>query len=265
MQGFFVHVTNGSYPVTATLAATNSVRVTNLSPSYHKQLASVLPMIRLSAGFDGDSVFSDPTVVYFDNGASEGFEQELDARKMLNTDERVPSLYSFSGEEKLAISAIPQPNEDSREIPLGIKLSRDGEIEFKARDIVALPAGVHVYFADAARGVIQDIEQIPSYKLKLDKGDYDRRFFLVFSRKDKINMPGTEELNAYVQGGSVFVTLTGDKGDVMITNTLGQVMKQEQLAGNGLHEIRLDAAPGVYIVTMLSNKGKLSRKIYFGN
>jgi hypothetical protein len=265
MQGFFVHVTNGAYPVTATLAANNSVRVTNLSPSYHKQLATVTPMIRFSAGFEGDSAFSDPTVVYFDNAASDGFEQELDARKMLNTDERVPSLYSYSGEEKLAISAIPQPNEESREIPLGIKLSRDGEIEFKARDIISMPAGLHIYFADAARGTIQDIEQIPVYKLKLEKGDYERRFYLVFSKKNNVSMPGAEELNAYVQGHSVFVTLTAEKGDVLITNALGQIVKQEQLAGNGLHEIRLEAAPGVYVVSMVTNKGRLSRKIYFGN
>jgi hypothetical protein len=265
MQGFFVHVTNGTYPVTATLAANNNVRVTNLSPAYHKQLATVVPMVRLSAGFTEDSSFSDPTVLYFDNNATEGFEQELDARKMLNTDDRVPSLYSLSGDEKLAISAMPTPNEESKEIPLGIKLERNGELEFKARDITALPTGLHVYFADAARGIIQDIEQIAGYKIQLDKGDYDHRFYLVFSKKDKVSMPGTEELNAYVQGRSVFLTLTGEKGDVLITNALGQVIRQEQLAGSGLHEIRLDVPSGIYVVSLVTNKGRLSRKVYFGN
>lgn len=36
MQGFFVHVSNGSFPVTGTLSASNPVRVNNLAPFFHK-------------------------------------------------------------------------------------------------------------------------------------------------------------------------------------------------------------------------------------
>jgi hypothetical protein len=36
MQGFFIHVSGGTYPVTGTLGLDNSVRMTTLSPSLAK-------------------------------------------------------------------------------------------------------------------------------------------------------------------------------------------------------------------------------------
>jgi hypothetical protein len=266
MQGFFVHVSNGAYPVTATLAATNSVRVNNLTPVYHKEHSGTSsPLVRLSAGFDKDTAFSDPTVVYFDDKATNGFEQELDARKMLNTDARVPSLYSRYGDEKLAISAIPQPDEYTKEIPLGIRLDNSGEVIFMVRDISNMPFGQHVYFTDVERGIIQDLEQMPNYKIQLDRGSYEQRFYLLFSKQEKVSLPGAETLNAYASGNSVFVTVTNEEGEVIITNAHGQTIRQEQLVGNGVHEIPLQSASGVYIVSMTSHGKKLSKKLFFGN
>lgn len=263
MQGFFVHVSNGSYPVSATLAANNSVRVNNLSPSYHRETSNTeYPIIRLSAGFTSDSAYSDPMVVYFDNSATDAFEQEKDARKMLNTDERVPNLYSVSSEEKLAINAITVPDNSTRYIPLGLKLDKDGEVEFKMRDIIRMPAGLRAYFADVEKGIIQDAEQMPRYKLPLSKGEYAHRFYLMFSKQEKVLLPGTEELIAFVKDGSVYVTVPSGSGELLITNMLGQAVRQETIVSGGLHKTTLDgAAPGVYIVTLISDGRKLSKKV----
>ncbi len=264
MQGFFVHVTNGSYPVTALLSADNTVRVNNLSPAYHKQASGPgYPLVRISAGFTADTAFSDPTVVYFDNNATGGFEQNMDAPKMLNTDKRVPSLYSVVGSEKMSINALPEPDV-TKSIPLGLKLDNDGEVIFRARDINHLPLGLRAYFADVESGIIQDIEQMSVYKLQLGKGSYEGRFYLVFSRQDRISLPGSEDLIAYTKGNSVFVTVTSDRSELTITNALGQMIRQEELVGDGLHEIRLDAASGIYILSMTSGTTKMSKKVFIG-
>jgi hypothetical protein len=267
MQGFFVHVTSTApLTTTGTLAINNNARVTNLTPVYHKQSsASPYPFVRISAGYESSPEFSDPTVVYFADMATDAYEQDMDAVKMLNTDERVPSFYSICTSERLAISALPQPDETTKAIPLGLKLEKDGSVVFKACDVTDIPAGLHVYFADAAKGIIQDMELTPTYSIPLNKGVYDNRFYLLFSRRDKVDIPTLDELFAYTSGHSIFVTVTTDKTDLTICNALGQVIKHQELSGIGLHEIPIESASGVYIVHANANGKQLYKKLFFGN
>jgi hypothetical protein len=72
-------------------------------------------------------------------------------------------------------------------------------------------------------------------------------------------------LNAYTSGSSVYVYVISGKGDVVITNMLGQVVEKQELEGNGYHEIKLHVSTGIYIVTMYSGVGKQSKKIFIGN
>ena len=55
MQGFFVHVTNGAFPVTGTLAMDNSVRITDMTHSFIKSDGKgTIPLLRLIAGYSDD-------------------------------------------------------------------------------------------------------------------------------------------------------------------------------------------------------------------
>lgn len=184
---------------------------------------------------------------------------------MLNTDERVPNLYCICDNEKLAINAIPEPDDATKSIPLGLKLEQDGDVVFRTRDLSNLPTGIHVYFADADRGVIQDISEIPNYSQSLRKGSYENRFYLMFSRQLKVALPGSESLAAYTKGSSLFVNVNTAKGMLTLTNSLGQTVREEEIVGPGLHELKIEAATGVYIVTFTSGKSRLSKKLLFQN
>ncbi len=97
MQGFLIHVSDGSYPVTGTLTSTNSVRIANLTHSFAKSKGiSSVPVLRITAGFSDDPGSSDPLVIYFDNKASDNFNNRLDALKLLNTDLSVANLYAVN-------------------------------------------------------------------------------------------------------------------------------------------------------------------------
>lgn len=260
MQGFFVHVKPTK---TGTLQIDNDARVNNFTSLFHKETGNKdYPLVRLTAGYDDTSHLADPTVVYFDNAATDQFETVLDAIKMMNTDQRVPNFYSVSSDLNFAINAMPLPNESTKEIPLVLQLDKDGDIIFKATDIQNMPAGLHAYFADAERGVIQDIGLISTYKISLAKGSYDHRFYLLFSKQSYVSIPGAEELNAYAKGDGIVVTLTDDRGELMVTNTLGQLIHRETILGNGPHEVSFNTTAGVYIATMTTSKGKKSKKIF---
>ncbi len=73
-----------------TLSVNNTARVNNLAPNFHRERPLTEPLLRLSAGFTDEGYASDPAVIYFDNSYSRDFEQDIDALKIINTDEHIP-------------------------------------------------------------------------------------------------------------------------------------------------------------------------------
>lgn len=267
MQGFFVHVSDGSYPVTGTLSVNNNVRVNNLSPFFHKPARPDYPTIRISAGFGN---VSDPAVVYFDDNASLSFDKHNDALKLMNTNPALPNLYVMASDtEKLSISAMPSPGDSISVVPLGIKTKTAGKIKIKAIDIDNMPYGLHVYLADTKSKVYQDLTTDPQYSVYLTEGIYESRFSLVFSKKDIRKDPITaNEFNAYSTNGKIFAGLnlaTGDKADMVLVNIQGQVMGKWQLQGYGYHEVAAPAIDGIYIVSIQSPNGVFSKKLFIGS
>ena len=66
---------------------------------------------------------ADPMVIYFDEKAGKGFDSNLDALKLMNTDYTVPNLYALGTDgSKLSIDALPELRQDTIcSIPLGHK------------------------------------------------------------------------------------------------------------------------------------------------
>ena len=184
MQGFFIHVSNGTFPVTGTLGMNNSVRITDLNHSFTKSLniSSSPPLLRLSAEFSDDQASADRAVIYFDEKATPDFDSQLDALKLLNTDWAVSNLYTVNPDgTKLSISALPPVSDNLLQIPLGLKLNREGSIIFRIRDIDESLTGIRIYITDITAGIDQDLLPDKKYRVSLGTGEYDNRFFLNFS------------------------------------------------------------------------------------
>ena len=182
MQGFFVHVSDGAFPVTGTLGVTNSVRVNDLTHPFLKSApSSTRFLVRATASFTGDQASADPMVIYFNDEAEAGFDSEYDALKLMNTDMMMTNFYSvLSGGKRLSINALPVQTDTATVVPLGLKTYVDGEISFRIREIENLPEGTKVYFRDRATGANINLLPGQSYKVSLNAGDYNDRFFLAF-------------------------------------------------------------------------------------
>jgi hypothetical protein len=267
MQGFFIHVSNGSYPVSATLAMDNRVRVNNLTPVFHKsETAQGQPLVRLSAAYEYKDVV-DPVVVYFDASASQGFDQMFDALKLMNTDLNVPNLYAVTPQtDLLSISALPLPADSITRVPLGIKTEKAGWIILNASNLENIPSGLNVYLSDEATGRVLNLQQIPTYRVNISPGSVNNRFALLFSEKE-INGVINESnvFYANIENGklNVYVNLpVPGVSHLTIHNVLGQVMQQQDLYGNGQHEIDTRLTGGIYILSLQSQQGINSIKIY---
>ena len=130
MQGFFIHVSNGTYPVTGTFGMNNSVRITDASHTFSKSGSKEEPsLIRLTAAFSTDTTVTDPMLVYIDDKATAEFDSDYDALKLFNTDLNVPNIFSVSPEDyRLSINGLPPLTDSYLRIPLGLKANTAGTV-----------------------------------------------------------------------------------------------------------------------------------------
>lgn len=271
MQGFFIHVTNGAYPVAASLTVNNNARINNLAPVFHRVPPSTTPLIRLTAGYADDRIAADPVVVYFDDAAKRPYDKEMDALKLMNTDSQVPNLYVLSsGVLGLSIYAWPGWKDTTDVIPLGLKIDQTGWITFNAVDIERFPDNRHIYLYDMVTGVRQDLQRNPRYRLYLEGGGYETRFFLGFQGKTPVTPPVNSAIfNAYSVGRMLYaniIAVPGEKCEVVVTNVAGQVIMRKQLVGNGHHELGSQFSSGIYIVSFYTQQQKVfAQKVFIGN
>jgi hypothetical protein len=272
MQGFFVHVTDGSYPVTGTLAMDNNIRVNDLSPVFHKSMAVRMDaqrsvprmLLRLSAGFSDHSNSSDPMVLYSNSGAKKTFDKERDAIKLMNIDELVPNLYAIGTDaSKLVVKAL-EGLDSTIVIPLGIQTQRDGNVIFNLRNLENWPSGLNLYLTDALTGTNHDLQQNPVYTVNLKKGVVENRFSLrAVASQDKVSTNG-DVYAIFGSNGALFLRIklmNEQSGYLMISNTLGQVISRKKIDGNGVYQLDQLVPNVVYLVSFLTSKGTHTTKV----
>jgi hypothetical protein len=269
MQGFFVHVANGAFPVTGTLSLDNSVRITDLTHSFIKSGEDESkPILRLTAGFSDDAVSTDPSVIYFDEKAETTFDSKLDALKLMNTDLKVPNLYAAGSDgSRLSINALPVSLISGCIVPLGIKTYRTGNIVFRVSHLDPLLPVTSIYLSDIVAGINQDLHPGNEYSIALPAGEYGDRFLLYINSipTDISGVSTSDDLfRTYYSRGilKAYINL-GDlkNGTLVITNLTARTIFIRKIFDPGYYEFALEMHQGIYIVTLVSGNERISRKI----
>lgn len=272
MQGFFVHVSDGAYPVTGTLGATNSVRINDQSHVFFKSAsANDRFLVRLTAAFSDDTLSADPAVVYFDGGATAPFDPELDALKLFNTDMMVTNLYSvITDGRKLSVNALPPQNDTVLNVPLGLTTYRDGEVVFRLRGLENLPDNARVMFRDAVAGKNIDMLSSGVYRVTLTAGDYNGRFALAILKNttDTGIVPGDDEVfSAFTSRELVTATvgaIEGAEGVITIFDLGGRIVCQRKVFEKGRYDLDANLKQGIYLVNYSSGSLKATVKLAIG-
>ncbi len=266
MQGFFVHVTDGNYPVSGQLTVNNAARTTHLAPVFHTYNGQLL---RLNAGFS-DQVRSDAAVIYFNNEAQETFNKKNDALKLMNTNADVPNLYTVSVDSaKLSIKALTYPRDSVTVQPLGLKVEKDGLINFDAPDVSRLSPSLRIYLYDAKTSRYHDLKANPRYSVHLNKGVHDSRFFVVFSFSDLSTSSNNPLQPVKVYGSGTVIHISShladnEKAGISIFDTKGRKVYEKELNGAGHQRIEQRFTNGIYLVRVQSDKGVYTNKIFIG-
>lgn len=273
MQAFFIHVSDGSFPVTGTLGLTNSVRIRDLTHLFVKSGEKAQkPLIRLETKLSDHANSSDPMVIYFDEKATTGFDSYLDALKLFNTDYFVTNIYSIgSDRKKLSINALPSYPDSICKIPLGLKINIDGFVIFKIRDLDHSLLVNKIYITDKSNGIEQDLSNGKEYKIFLKAGEYNERFWLNF----RATATGINDVNqnndifsVYSSYGVLKAFIDTEKtgtGFISITDLTGRILSFSKIYESGNYDIYPEVKDGIYIVSFNSGKFSDSRKVIIQN
>ena len=279
MQGFFVHVSDGTYPVEGTLSMNNLVRVGDMTHQFMKSASKNSndskgseEILRLSAAYSDNITLDDPMVIYSDDKATLDFDGPLDALKFFNTDQRATDFYCLGNDgSKMSINAIPAADGNSFTIPLGIRTRKSGEVIFKVRDVAGAFMWENVDFFDALTGESTDVVTGMEYRIYLDAGTYNSRFFLNFAdfttqmieqevvSHSLLAFMSKDKLNVEING------LQGEEGILSVIDITGHKYLLKKIFENGHYEFDLSVKDGIYIVSFISGDLRISKKIVIHN
>lgn len=272
MQAFFVHVTDGSFPVTGSLGMSNAIRTTT-TPTIYRKLngKDSIPLLRLWASFTGNTR-GDATVIYFYPATTEKFDKGFDALKLMNTTSAVPSLYSLTTtEQRLSINAMAEPDSSTR-IPLGLQIMHGGQVSFFTTNTKGLPANLYCYLYDAVTRQYLNLKDNNSYQCNLQAGIYEKRFSIVFSRWPILQQQTTAEPYAAAERFRVagvgrnlqliLNTAPGEKSVIRIINTAGQVLYTKTYMLGGNYPLYLLVPQGIYYVACYTDNTIITKKVF---
>lgn len=274
MQGFFVHVSDGAYPVTATLGVNNNVRISDKTQSYSKSKSAktksaLYSLIRLSAGFSDDEKSADQAVIYLHPFASSEYDFDTDALKLLNTDFSIANIYSLLDDgRKLSINSLPENIEFPVRIALGLKINRPGNTVIKLNSVDTYFENKDIWLYDAETATNKKLTPGDSYTVNLASGEYHQRFFLDINPLATSVAETESDLNLFSvsQAGdalrvNIFKPPSPGAG-ISIMNLVGQLLRKENVTREGIHEYSTPASEGIYLITYKSGSLVSTRKIF---
>ncbi|MCE1199064.1 MAG: T9SS type A sorting domain-containing protein, partial [Marinilabiliales bacterium] len=266
MQGFFMRVSDGAYPVSGMLAMNNGVRTNDLNPIFKAASVDSRIILRFAASFPDKKTKADPFVIYFDPTSSMKFDKEADALKMQNTNPSIPNLYGITSDKRdLSISAIPEPTDPETTLPLGISADTDGKMRIEATDISQLPSNLKLYLYDKQNGTAQLLTEQSVYDVSINKGVINDRFVLIFRISDK-NIPTPQNgghLEITRTGGEVFARVKledQEQGVLEVLNVLGQKLLTQPVFGEQSINLSSRLSSGVFVVTLRTGNTVESEK-----
>lgn len=230
------------------------------------------PLMRFTAGFNDNPNCPDFAVIYFDPKSTTNFDGQLDALKLINSDINVPNIYFITPDKyNLQIYALPPVSNSFCKVPLGIELNSGGDITIEICDIDSSFANLSISITDMVTGTEQTLLADNKFEVYLAAGKYEERFFLNISdikTAVSANHADPDLFNAYYANGILKAEIDipdVKNGILLITNLYGQTISSNKINEPGYHELFHNFKNGIYIITLITDDVKYSKKIFINN
>jgi len=261
-QGFFVRTNTDGAVFPMSFANTTSVAPASQDVF---QRNTTKPLVQLNLR-DAANTLSDEAYVYFEQGATAGFDARFDAEKLPNTTGL--NLATSTGSSLLAINGLPVLS-GSVIVPLTVNAPAAGTYVLEAAQLANLAAGTTVTLRDALTGTRTVLAAGSSYRFTLAGTSAVGRFSLEFQPAAAPLATAAQALAAQVQvypnpaSGSFQLTLPlAAKGGVAsLTNALGQTVLTRTLTGTEVSFDVRNIAAGVYNLHLTVEGTKVVRRV----
>ncbi|RAK65999.1 reprolysin-like metallopeptidase [Hymenobacter edaphi] len=254
-QGFFVRVAAGQTAGTLTLR--NSHRPTSYSNPTYQRTTETRPAAHLTLRPAG-SPTGDDVFVYFEQGATDGFDARYDAEKLPNPSGLNLST-SLSATQRLCIDGRPPLGTSPLVVPLAVGVPAVGSYTLSAAELLNL-AAVPTYLRDLQTGALIDLAQQPSYSFTVSNAAalITGRFELVFSPQRPLATAAAHTLQLSVWpnpvAGQAQLNLTLSKAAPAATATLrdvvGRTVATQAFSGAGTSLPTAGLAKGTYLLSV---------------
>lgn len=253
-QAFFVHA-NGVSPA---LSMNNEVRVHN-SQAFYKNSDTPTELLRLKAE---TSIGTDDIVVHFRPEATNNFDNEFDAYKLIGGSD-APQLSSITADnQKVSINSKPFSTNDEV-VPLYFSINKGSDVTFTASGMESFYTTPPIYLEDVVENKIIDLQIQPEYSFHYVPGQ-ENRFNLRFTNITKLDEPETINGLIYFAHNQINLSIPSFESEevrVRIFDISGRRLSDDQIILNGLTQVNAPVSSGVYIVQVLSEQKMISKKV----
>ena len=252
-QGFMVKVVSGG----STLEFDEDMQAHN-GDDFYKNSKELWPSFDLI--IENDELFN-ATSIGFNENMTKGLDPSYDIGKLKGNPNL--ALYTRLVEDNgidFAIQALPWENMEDFVVPVGVDVAETGMFEFTA--VQQNMDHYNIMLEDRELNVVTNLRW-ETYHAEIAQSGTGR-FFLHFKDATAI---GEQTLQnsitcRYVDGRIRINNPKHETGIVSLVNTMGQVLQSVQLNGEASTDISAWQPPGIYIVTIQTNKARFGQKIF---
>ena len=268
-QGFFVRTLAGQ---TGSLSFTNAERLTtDPGTPFQRGTADTRATLALTLR---SATAATQTAVYFEQGATAGFDRAFDAAALPNS--HGLALATEAGAEALAINGQPLLTGADLVLPLRLSATAAGTYTLAVDNLANLPATYRAYLRDASTGTYADLAATPTISLALTaNAAAGGRYALVFSTQNRVLATAPAALarlaSVYpnpAHGTATLLLPVALRGtaatSVAVVDNLGRTVLTRTLAAGTAEALELPLAglaPGVYSVQARTAAGLVAKRL----
>lgn len=261
IQSFWVRVNTGG----GTLTLNNTMRLHDDSSNRLKAPATVTQnlIVRLQVS---NGINSDETVLYFNDKATEGFDN-YDSPKMSNNSNTIPEIYTIAGSEKVVINGLQKINID-HELLLGFMTLSPDNFTIKANELSNIPTEVKLILLDKQENTETDMTAGEAYTFSSSATNTVDRFSVIFRSATSITSNEVARMNQntliFKNSNNKITVLYKDelknKTTVTVYNSIGLEIANQQII-NGTTILKQSLESGLYLVKVTCEKQSITRKL----
>jgi hypothetical protein len=255
---------NTSALSTASLPNSNNIQSCNPLPGM-KSASEIIETLRLKLTCDANSYYDEAIVIFNNSDPSQG------AVKLMSIYPTAPELWSVKNGQKYSISFLGDLDSTIK-VPITVKAGLPGNYTIAASLLESFGANVEISLEDRETGAVTNFGIAPEYSFFVSEpSTIADRFYLhvidsaTVANKEVTAVQEKEEarnFKIYSSGGTIMISsLHQQNGKIAVFDLNGRKIASGLAGAGNTTQIDMHGNTGVYIVSVLTNKGKSNTKI----